>query len=206
MKKFYLLITIICIFSLTGCGEIKRETDIVNDYISNAKISAWVDTGSNYIKSTINLVNEGRKLLLFSSDILYMIPVGNDANKSCVKVEYGADSPFSNSWNYAYVGVAYNSIVGNYSHYFIAEDGAGYGVNLLTRKEFMSNGNNLMYFNSSRDNKDFGDYLTQKYNIKENDIHELTNLEKSAYQKILSEFPTITKVVYIAGGSDCRFQ
>ncbi len=205
MKKIYLLITIICIFTLTGCGskEVKKEeTKTVNDYVSNAKKKTWVDVGVSYLKSAVNKVNEGGRLALFSSDILYIIPVGN--GKSCVKVEYEVESPFSNTWKYAYVVAVYDGA--GYEYYYIAEDGAGYGVNLLTRKELMDNGTEFMYLNSNRDSKDFGDYLTQKYNINENDLHELTNLEKSAYQKILSKYSNIRKVVYISGESNCKYQ
>ena len=70
----------------------------------------------------------------------------------------------------------------------------------------MNNGNALMYSNSNRNNKEFGDYIIKKYSIKANDEHKLTDLEKTAFKDVLNEFPKITKVVYIADGTNCKYQ
>ena len=141
---------------------------------------------------------------LFSDDILYLIPVGREASKSCAPTATDSKSPYSDSWNYAYVGVIYSE--DTYNYYYIAEDSAGFGINILTRDELINKGTSLMYSNSNRNNKEFGDYLIEKYNIKANDEHKLTNLEKTAYKDILSKFSKITKVVYIADGTNCKYQ
>ena len=106
-KKGFTLIELLAVIIILGVLMIIAIPSVTT-YIQNSRKSAWVDTGVAYIKSTVNKVNEGGKLQFFKKGVLYLVPAGHDSNYSCVPVESGGQSPFSNTWNYAYVGVIYD--------------------------------------------------------------------------------------------------
>ena len=136
--------------------EKDKDNNENSDYVEKTRKENYVDTAMAYVKAVTTKVNEGRYMQLFSTDTLYLIPVGDklydanggDSNVSCVAVESGGLSPFSSTWNYAYVGVIYNGM--GYEYYFVAEDGAGYGLTFMTLKELMDDGVSHIYI-STRD-------------------------------------------------------
>ena len=141
-KKGFTLIELLAVIIILGVLMIIAIPSVTT-YIQNSRKSAWVDTGVAYIKSTVNKVNEGGKLQFFKKGVLYLVPAGHDDEHSCVPVESGGQSPFSSTWNYAYVGVIYNG--DGYDYYYIAEDGAGQGVPFLTQKVLGDEGTEKMY-------------------------------------------------------------
>ena len=141
-KKGFTLIELLAVIIILGVLMIIAIPSVTT-YIQNSRKSAWVDSSVAYVKSTVNKVNEGGKLQFFTEHVLYLVPVGHEAGKSCVSVESGGQSPFSDTWRYAYVGVVYNGK--GYDYYFIGEDGAGQGIKFTTQKDLNDKGTDEMY-------------------------------------------------------------
>ena len=115
----------------------------VTTYIQNSRKSAWADTGVAYAKAVVTKVNEGGKLQFFTTRTMYLVPVGHTKGTACVSVESGGQSPFSDTWAYAYVGVLYNG--SGYQYYYIAEDGAGQGIDFVSQQFLNKEGADYMY-------------------------------------------------------------
>ena len=141
-KKGFTLIELLAVIIILGVLMIIAIPSVTT-YIQNSRKSAWVDTSVAYVKSTVNKVNEGGKLQFFTEKVLYMVPVGHVAKSSCVSVESGGQSPFSDTWRYAYVGVVYNGK--GYDYYFIGEDAAGQGIEFVSQKYLNDKGTDAMY-------------------------------------------------------------
>lgn len=131
-KKGFTLIELLAVIIILGVLMIIAIPS-VTQYISNSRKSAFAQSASGYIDDTRNMVNQATKVKLFDVNTLYLIPVGHEDGKSCVAVEKGGKSPFSNTWDYAYVGVTYNGK--NYNYYFIAKDGSNQGINFVSQKD-----------------------------------------------------------------------
>ncbi len=141
-KKGFTLIELLAVIIILGVLMIIAIPSVTT-YIQNSRKSAWVDTGVAYMKSTVNKVNEGGKIQFFTEGVLYLVPVGHVADNSCVSVESGGQSPFSDNWRYAYVGVIYNGQ--GYDYYYIGEDAAGQGVGFVSQKYLNDKGVDEMY-------------------------------------------------------------
>ena len=115
----------------------------VTTYIQNSRKSAYVDTASAYVDAVRNKTNEAAKIKLYATDTLYMIPVGHEKAKACVSVETGGQSPFSDEWAFAYVGVTYDGE--GYNYYFIGEDGAAQGLPFMDQKTLTDDGTEKLY-------------------------------------------------------------
>ena len=170
-KKGFTLIELLAVIIILGVLMIIAIPSVTT-YIQNSRKSAWVDTSVAYVKSTVNKVNEGGKLQFFTEKVLYMVPVGHEAANSCVSVESGGQSPFSDKWRYAYVGVVYNGK--GYDYYFIGEDGAGQGIKFTTQKDLNDKGTDNMY--SVTEVKDNTGYkvLADKYKTEVNTTYSST--------------------------------
>ncbi len=205
MKKIYLLIAIISVLTLAGCGTTKETKKEDNLNVVNQQKRAFIETNKQFIYTAINKINEGYDIRLFDTRVLLMLPVGDDTSKSCIRVESGGSSPFNNGdWKYAYVGVVYDGT--RYSYYLVSEDLIGNGRNLWNRNEINNNAESFLYLNNEGKNTELSNFLTEKYSIKNNDIHNLTDVEKTYFKKILDEYPKLEKIVYVAGGSNCRYK
>lgn len=153
-KKGFTLIELLAVIIILGVLMI-IAIPAVTSYIQNSRKSAYVDTAGAYVSAVRTKVNEGHDMQLFSTDTLYLIPVGDklytatngDSNVSCVAVESGGQSPFSSKWNYAYVGVIYNGQ--GYEYFFVSEDGAGQGLTFMKYKEMTDEGTNHLYSNTA---------------------------------------------------------
>ena len=153
-KKGFTLIELLAVIIILGVLMI-IAIPAVTSYIQNSRKSAYVDTAMAYVKAVTTKVNEGHDMQLFSTDTLYLIPVGDklhdatstgDGKVSCVAVESGGQSPFSSTWKYAYVGAIYNGQ--GYEYFFVSEDGAGQGLTFMTSKELQDEGSNDLYTNT----------------------------------------------------------
>ena len=150
-KKGFTLIELLAVIIILGVLMIIAIPSVTT-YIQNSRKSAYVDTADAYIAAVRTKVNEGKDLKLFNPDVLYMIPVNQDAAKSCVSVESGGQSPYNDTWNYAYVGVKYHQTAGSdpgYTYYFIGEDASGQGIYFMSQKAMSDSGTDAVY--SSRD-------------------------------------------------------
>ena len=144
-KKGFTLIELLAVIIILGVLMIIAIPSVTS-YIQNSRKSAFTDSGLNYVKSGINLVNSGDKMRFYDTSTLYLIPAGHEEGKSCISLESGGQSPFSDTWAYAYVGVTYDGT--GYTYYFIAEDGAGQGVPFLTQTDLQNLGADAVYSSS----------------------------------------------------------
>ena len=141
-KKGFTLIELLAVIIILGILMIIAIPSVTT-YIQNSRKSAYVDTASAYIDAVRAKVNEGKDFKFFSKDTLYMVPVGNDSASSCVSVESGGKSPFSDKWKYAYVGVIYTGT--GYNYFYISEDGASQGIPFVSQEKLSKEGNDLIY-------------------------------------------------------------
>ena len=146
-KKGFTLIELLAVIIILGVLMIIAIPSVTS-YIQNSRKSAFTDSGLNYVKSGINLVNSGDKMRFYDTSTLYLIPAGHTEGKSCISLESGGQSPFSDTWAYAYVGVTYDGK--GYTYYFIAEDGAGQGVPFLTQTDLQNLGADAVYSSSKK--------------------------------------------------------
>jgi len=210
-KKGFTLIELLAVIIILGILMIIAIPSVTT-YIQNSRKSAYVDTADAYISAVRTKVNEGKDLKLFSTETLYMIPVGNNADKSCVSVESGGKSPFSEEWNYAYVGVTYSGT--GYNYYFISEDGAGQGIPMIDQNTLSKEGVDYIYsshtdgelgYGKNSMTKAFSDTLTGYYATARTSA-ALSTSETTAFHYAVSDASNAkTKIVYVAGGTACSY-
>ena len=150
-KKGFTLIELLAVIIILGILMIIAIPSVTT-YIQNSRKSAFVDTADAYISAVRTKVNEGKDLKLFATKTLYLIPVGNDSSISCVSTESGGKSPFSDTWDYAYVGVVYNGT--GYDYYFVGQDGAKQGIAFTSDDTLAKNGNDLLYSSTKESSTD----------------------------------------------------
>ena len=141
-KKGFTLIELLAVIIILGILMIIAIPSVTT-YIQNSRKSAYVDSASAYIDAVRTKVNEGKDLKFFATNTMYLVPVGHESGRTCVSTESGGKSPFSETWNYAYVGVVYNG--SGYSYYFIGEDGAKQGLGLIDQNTLSKDGNDYLY-------------------------------------------------------------
>ena len=141
-KKGFTLIELLAVIIILGILMIIAIPSVTS-YIQNSRKSAYIDTAVGYMDAVMKEVNASKDLRFYSTDTLYLVSVGHDKKNSCVSVESGGQSPFSDEWKYAYVGVTYDGK--GYSYYFIAEDAAGQGISFLDKKTLSDDGTEYLY-------------------------------------------------------------
>ena len=160
-KKGFTLIELLAVIIILGVLMIIAIPSVTT-YIQNSRKSAYVDTAVAYVDAVRNKVNEAAKIKFYATDTLYLIPVGHESDKSCISVETGGQSPFSDKWHYAYVGVTYDG--SGYNYYFIGEDGASQGLPFLDQKTLAKEGTDKIYSQASNNpNSAVVNYLTGQY-------------------------------------------
>ena len=205
MKKKLLLI-IICSIFLVACG-IRKEDDSVQSYLENSRKAAYADTVVMFADYILRDVNMGKTFRLYKTDTLYLIPVGNDSSSSCINPESNGKSPYSDKWNYAYVGVTYNGK--GYLYYLISEDGAGNGLLFYDKKSITEDGMTLLYRESSKIKSSGYDILYKQYNqIDDNTIYEESGQNSTDYKKLANIMNTKDAKynrIIIIGSKDCKY-
>ena len=201
MKKRYLLILLLFATFMVGCGTSSKnntqgpanpqETD--NNLIAS-KNKVYLDTLFSYMSATRNIVNAGNIFRFYDTNVLYMVPVGNDATKSCIGLETGGQSPFSDTWNYAFVGVKFTGQ--GYYYFLIAEDSKGYGIPFSTQQALDDN-KNLIYTSDNVENKELSEYLKKKYNEAGSGKVDLSVNDKKMIE-LKNELLDVEKIEYIS--------
>ena len=192
-KKGFTLIELLAVIIILGILMIIAIPSVTS-YIQNSRKSAYVDTSAAYVEAVRTKVNEGKEFRLFSTDTLYLIPVGDKnhdttdqtsaaagtaINASCVSVESGGQSPFSDTWHYAYVGVTYDGK--GYNYYYIGEDGANQGVPFMPFKVLTDEGVGLIY--SSTNDESYKTAVTTGVTMHSSMSDTLISKLQAAYKK-----------------------
>ena len=160
-RKGFTLIELLAVIIILGVLMIIAIPSVTT-YIQNSRKSAYVDTAVAYVDAVRNKVNEAAKIKFYATDTLYMIPVGHETANSCISVETGGQSPFSDQWHYAYVGVTYDG--SGYNYYFIGEDGAAQGLPFLDQTTLAKEGTDKIYSQANaNDNSEAVSVLTENY-------------------------------------------
>ena len=149
-KKGFTLIELLAVIIILGVLMIIAIPSVTT-YIQNSRKSAYVDTAVAYVDAVRNKVNEAAKIKFYATDTLYMIPVGHETANSCISVETGGQSPFSDQWHYAYVGVTYDG--SGYNYYFIGEDGAAQGLPFLDQTTLAKEGTDKIYSQANKNDE-----------------------------------------------------
>lgn len=159
-KKGFTLIELLAVIIILGVLMIIAIPSVTS-YIQNSRKSAFADSGLNYVKSGINIVNSGNKMRFYDTSTLYLIPAGHKEDSTCITLESGGQSPFSDDWAYAYVGVTYKEGGKGYTYYFIAEDAAGQGIQFLTQTDLQNLGSDAVYADPLRTQNGFSALVTE---------------------------------------------
>ena len=141
------VIVIIAILMMIGIPSISK-------YIDDSRKDAYIDTAINYTEAVRNNLNTQTTLLrTTNSQYLYLIPVSNQEEDTCVILESGGDSPFDDHWVYAYVGVTFEMGKG-YKYYFLSQDGSDRGVFFKEINELKEKGADSIVTYVSLDDED----------------------------------------------------
>ena len=192
-KKGFTLIELLAVIIILGVLMIIAIPSVTT-YIQNSRKSAYVDTAVAYVDAVRNKVNEAAKIKFYSTETLYLIPVGHETANSCISVETGGQSPFSDSWHYAYVGVTYDGQ--GYNYFFIGEDGAAQGLPFLDQTTLAKEGTDKIYSQADKNaSKNSVSALTTAYGKKTTDSDKKNYDEYTtgnAYTELLTKASTST--------------
>ena len=165
--------------------------------IIKSKKQSYIDTARAYIGSIKMEVNDGRKLKVYDTKALYLIPVGDRIK--CGDVESGGSSPFSKEWNYAYVGVTYNGE--QYTYYFISEDDK---LNGIPFTEYSKLDYELVYsYHNGVITDEISSKLKELYNITENKTLDLKSI--GILKDVLAPLnKEVSKYIIVSASAGCR--
>lgn len=152
-KKILLLLLVLC---LVGCGKKNNYDDSNDSYIIKSKSTAFIESINSYIYGTRMGVNSGR-FSMYDSNTLYLIPVGDNKDKSCVLPDTYGKSPYG-EWEYLYVGVLIDGY--SYNYYVIGEDEEGNGIDFADYNSLSSD----KIYRKSKVKEEGYDILQKLYN------------------------------------------
>ncbi len=177
-KKGFTLIELLAVIIILGVIMLIAVPSVTR-YIQQSRKKAYVSTASQYVSSVVNMVNSG-DLKFYESNTLYLVKVGH--NGSCVKLERGGQSPFSNTWKYAYVGVVYTGM--GYDYFFMGEDGTGQGIALTRERNLIdTNYNSLVVTNTPDYEGLYGCCSIITYTIKDGELKQTVSGEEQTVTK-----------------------
>ena len=123
-KKGFTLIELLAVIIILGVIMLIAIPSVTSQ-ISNSRKNTYSKTAQEFINSVIKIVNAGN-MEVFDTATIYAIPVGNETDKSCIKMESGGTSPYSNTYKYAYVWFTYDG--NGYDYYVTVQDATDQGI------------------------------------------------------------------------------
>ena len=179
----------------TNTENNNKQQPLPDNSITSVKKQSYIRTANAFISSIRTEVNSSSKLRIFETNTMFLVPVGD--NNKCAYLEYGETSPFSKTWNYAYVGVKYDGM--GYTYYFMSEDGSNIGIEFVSSNK-MDEDNIFSTYSETNINKEISNKLVNLYNISSNE--EVT--DNDIVNLIKQEDNSIKKVVAISAKAGCR--
>ena len=205
-KNIIALLLLVSIFS-SGCRVRLKEGYTItggdSQLVDKTKSLGFINLASSFVDEVRIKANEGTKLGFFSTDIMYLVPVGNE-NESCVNLKYNTASPFSDEWNYAFVAVSFTG--SGYKYYFIGEDATGHGLELTLSSELDSIADEKIYssYDSTNIDKNISDNLKELYNIGSNAVYNDVR-NTWMWNTLIDETNPKNGVVVISKSAGCRY-
>ncbi len=141
--------------------------------VDKTRNTQYINTASSYVRSTTNLVAFGTFKKL-EGNTLYLVPVGVDSAKSCILLESGGRSPFSDSYKTAYVGFVISN--GEYTYYFVAIDNANTGIKFIDAQSLDGKNTNIV-------TKNLGNYASELQKVYSNGYSRETSVDGKKYLK-----------------------
>jgi len=191
IEIFILIVIVVVLIIYLVVGIIhNKDASLFTDYRKLAL---------TYQERARSVVNEGRNIQFYEEDTLLLIPMGTDETKSCILVEQGGKSPYSDKFKMVYVGLTYDNNYGYYEYFFTAVDGKGYGFE-MTRVSDLKKGIN--YVKSNLD--DYAKILQKYYNSRESYIGEIYELKDKDLSNIADDI-NVNKII-ILSADKCEYK
>ena len=133
-EKGFTLIELLAVIIILGILMMVAIPSVTT-YINSSRKSGYLDNAKQFITAAITAVNSADKIEFYYEKTMLLIPVGIDEKASFIKLEKGGQSPYSNTYYFAYVGVTYDNAAESYTYYYTSVDGAGQGIKLISQKE-----------------------------------------------------------------------
>ena len=119
-NRGFTLVELLAVFLIMGI-LLMLAIPAINTIIFNSRVSAYVQSAQNYIKSAKNFVADGT-INVSAYNITYYVHINN------LVEDKAADSPFS-PWNQAYVAIT-KDYDNSYDFYWTSADKAGWRIDL----------------------------------------------------------------------------
>lgn len=168
-KKGFTLIELLAVIIILGVLMIIAIPS-VTEYISSSRKKAYIDTAKQYISTVMTKVNQADDLKFFDEDTLYLVKVGHE--KACVSLEKGGQSPFNDTWKYAYVGVTYNG--SGYTYYYMSEDSSGQGIAFTEQSNLKDDDYDELVVTSTANFKGLYESETTRYIVQGSTLYTIT--------------------------------
>lgn len=206
-KKGFTLIELLAVIIILGILMIIAIPSVTS-YIQSTRKNAYVSSASGYVDTIMKDANLGQDLKLYNSNVLYMVAVGDDPELSCVTLESGGQSPYSDTWKYAFVGITVTN--NGYNYYFISEDGSGQGLPFVSKKDLDDKGIDKLYSAraDSTTTDDLATDLETAYKATAHTTEDSTALaaQSTHYGPIKTEIPGLTSIEFINKKADhCKY-
>lgn len=142
-KKGFTLIELLAVIIILGVIMLIAIPSVTQQ-ITNSRKNSYSDTLQSYISAVVTEVNEG-SIPMYDGTAVYAIPVGNNAEYSCVDLESGGASPFNKEFKYGYVFARYTG--SSYNYWIEMVDGSNQGTLAVNGKKLEKSGSKYIHAN-----------------------------------------------------------